>query len=335
VQNDVDPFAKLQALVFGRNVQSPIGGPSPWMPKKCCWPANHANDRESEKHHSDSFLSNSFLIRANSRDSRAILLMDPKYLGAKPGIISALHTWGRNLSVHPHAHCLVTAGGIAADGQFIPLEGQTLLPAKVLMTVFRGKLRHRLKQAIDEERLTIPRSTTAARLHSLLNRLGRTCWNVRIQQRYPHGVSVAGYLARYITGGPVSNRRIHAVTDTSVSFWYRDHRDGKRKLMTLSPDDFLSRWFEHIPPRGLRMIRRSGLYANSCSRKREEIRRQILGPDVATSPVAAADEVLKVKSLEPERCSVCNTEVICREPIIAQTRPFHRPEMTVALNQPP
>ena len=101
-------------------------------------------------------------------------------------------------------------------------------------------------------------------------------WNVRIRQRYPHGVSVAGYLARDMTGGPISNRRIHSATQTEVTFWYRDHRDGAKKLMRLTPDEFLSRWFEHIPPRGLRMIRRSGLYANSCAKKRVEIQRQLL-----------------------------------------------------------
>jgi hypothetical protein len=271
------------------------------------------------------------LMRA-ARESLTELLADPKYLGARPGIISALHTWGRNLSVHPHAHCLVTAGGIDAEGRFVGLEGQTLLPARVLMAVFRGKFRHRLIAAIDDdatddERLVIPASTTVARVRSLLNRLGRIPWNVRIQKRYPHGVSVAGYLARYITGGPISNRRIHSVTDTAVLFWYRDHRDGAKKLMRLAPDEFLSRWLEHIPPRGLRMVRRSGLYANSCSKQRDEIQRQLL----ASQPNCP----VPVPPLEPERCPVCNTPVICRDAIILQ---YHSPnprEISVALNQPP
>ena len=50
------------------------------------------------------------LLKA-ARQTLETLLADPKFLGAKPGIISALHTWGRNLSIHPHVHCLVTAGG--------------------------------------------------------------------------------------------------------------------------------------------------------------------------------------------------------------------------------
>lgn len=275
-------------------------------------------------------LFSELLLRA-ARESLAELLRDPRYLGANPGIISALHTWGRNLSVHPHAHCLVTAGGIAADGRFVPLEGRTLLPARVLMAVFRGKLRHLLKAAVDHERLVIPASTTVARVQSLLNRLGRTPWNVRIQERYPHGVSVAGYLARYITGGPLSNRRIHAVTDTAVLFWYRDHRDGRKKLLRLTPDEFLSRWFEHVPPRGLRTIRRSGLYANSCAKKREQIQQQLCPEPPNPLPVV-------VLPLEPERCPRCNTPVTCRDLVlIPNSLPNlpNRREFSVRLNQPP
>ena len=280
-------------------------------------------------------LFSDLLMRA-ARESLDELLTNPKYLGAKPGIISALHTWGRNLSVHPHVHCLVTAGGIDAEGRFVPLEGKTLLPARVLMAVFRGKFRHALKAAIHRGRLIIPKAMTVACVQSLLNRLGRLAWNVRIQQRYPHGVSVAGYLARYMTGGPISNRRIHSATQTEVTFWYRDHRDGAKKLMRLTPDEFLSRWFEHIPPRGLRMIRRSGLYANSCAKKRAEIQRQLLASTTNHSATKCDKKSLAaVFPLEPERCPVCNTAVVCRDTNIILEPHFVVRKWSIPVNQPP
>jgi hypothetical protein len=274
------------------------------------------------------------LLRA-AQQSLAELLADPKYLGAKPGIISALHTWGRTLSVHPHAHCLVTAGGIDRNGQFVPMEGKTLLPARVLMAVFRGKLRHLLKTALDDGRLSVPPSLTVARTHSLLNRLGRVPWNVRIQERYRHGVSVAGYLARYITGGPISNRRIHAITSTEVAFWYHDHRDGGKKLLRLTPDEFLSRWFEHVPPKGLRTIRHSGIYSNSSAQKREHLRQQMLESRAEVPQQEPAPASPSVFLLEPERCPVCNTDVICRDTIVVRDhRPILRPPLA-QLTQPP
>jgi hypothetical protein len=159
---------------------------------------------------------------------------------------------------------------------------------------------------------------------------------VRIQQRYPHGVSDAGYLARYMTGGPISNRRIHSATRTEVTFWYRDHRDGAKKLMRLTPDEFLSRWFEHIPPRGLRMIRRSGLYANSCAKKRVEIQRQLLASTTNHSATKCDKKSLAaVFPLEPERCPVCNTAVVCRDTNIILEPHFVVRKWSIPVNQPP
>lgn len=241
------------------------------------------------------------------------LLADPKYLGAKPGIISALHTWGRNLSIHPHVHCLVTAGGVDTEGRFVKSQRSTLLPYRVLHAVFRGKLCDFLKKAVASGKLIIPPLMTAAKCHSLLNRMGRVRWNVRQQEMYPHGVSVAGYLARYMSGGPISDKRIISVSDKEVVFKYRDHRDGVEKKMKLTPHEFLNRWLEHVPPRSLRAIRRSGLYANCCRKVRQAICAQ-LEPE-SSSPAASEPRVAAAKlvSLDRERCPRCNTCVTVRE----------------------
>ena len=247
-----------------------------------------------------------------ARQTLETLLADPKFLGARPGIISALHTWGRNLSIHPHVHCLVTAGGEDADGRFVHPRYKSFLPGAVLVTMFRGKLCAFLKTAIAAGDLVVPPSMTAAKCQSLLNRLGRVRWNVRVQERYPHGVSVAGYLARYMSGGPISDKRLVSISNDAVTFRYKDHRDGTQQLMKLAPHDFLSRWMEHVPPRGLRMIRRSGLYANSLGDVRKRIGEQLAAqhpaPAAAPPVVAAAG----VTPLDPAQCPVCNTCVKVR-----------------------
>jgi len=248
-----------------------------------------------------------------ARESLEELLADPKYLGAKPGIIAALHTWGRTVCNHPHVHCLVTAGGVDPNGRFVKSPRSTLLPYGVLHARFRGKLCDFLKKAVASGDLVIPPSMTAAKCHSLLNRMGRIRWNIRQPERYPHGVSVAGYLARYMSGGPISDKRICSVTDTAVVFRYVDHRDGVEKKMKLTPHEFLSRWFEHVPPRSLRTIRHSGLYANCCARVRRTICAQLESESsshAASEPRAAA---ARVSSLDRERCPRCNTCVSVRQ----------------------
>jgi hypothetical protein len=180
--------------------------------------------------------------------------------------------------------------------------------------MFRGKLCDFLKTAIASGDLVVPPSLTASKCQSLLNRLGRVRWNVRVQDRYPHGVSVAGYLARYISGGPISDRRLVSISDEAVTFRYKDHRDGSQQLMKLTPHDFLSRWFEHVPPRGLRMIRRSGLYANSSGDARKQVCVQLAASQsravTATSPATVAAS--RVTPIDPEQCPVCNTCVTVR-----------------------
>lgn len=269
------------------------------------------------------------LLLTAARESLVTLLADPKYLGARPGIISALHTWGRNLSVHPHVHCLVTAGGLNSQGEFVNQQRSTLLPARVLRSVFRGILRQQLKEALDAGRLTPPAGRRTAQVHSLLNRMGRVDWNVRIEERCRAGVSIAGYLARYITGGPISNARIVAVQDDHVTFRYRDYHDGAEKHMRLTAEEFLRRWFEHVPPRGLRAMRRSGLYATAHKATRQRLR--------ATLPEPAEPAVNPRNRLEPECCPLCNSPVRRRDEVLRPVAAVFSPRRSYPIisGQPP
>ena len=173
------------------------------------------------------------------------LLGDPKYLGATPGMIAALHTWGQTLVLHPHLHCLVTGGGW--DGEtWRAVRTGYLLPARVVMPVFRGKLLAAVHSALDAGQLSLPPGMTLPQLRMLLHRLGRTQWHVQLMTRYAHGQGVATYLARYLRGGPLKPGRIVAWDDQTVTFRYADNQDpdaqgrGTRKLLPLSADGFLA-----------------------------------------------------------------------------------------------
>jgi hypothetical protein len=192
------------------------------------------------------------------------LLADPKYLGATPAFISALHTWGRSLSLHPHLHVLIADGGLK-DGRWLKPRRSHFLPARVVMLVFRGKLLAALARALERGELRVPADLSRERARSLFNRLGRKKWNVHIRARYAHGAGVAAYLARYLKGGPLKNAQLTAVTDEHIAFRYRPHRDeddaGQHTLvMTLAPQAFLARYLAHVPVPRLQTIRGYGLY---------------------------------------------------------------------------
>ena len=168
------------------------------------------------------------------RDTLCTLLADPKYLGAQPGILAALHTWSRTLVLHPHVHCLVTGGGLTAGGSWKAVRHGFLLPARVVMAVFRGKMLDALRRALARDALVLPEALRPQQFLNLLNRLGhptKTRWNVHIRERYAHGAGVVRYLARYLRGGPIKNGRLVAYDGARVTFTCRtrhEEADGVR-----------------------------------------------------------------------------------------------------------
>jgi Putative transposase/Transposase zinc-binding domain len=218
----------------------------------------------------------------SASESLLQLLSEEEFLGGQVGLLAALHTWSQTLAGHVHLHVLVTAGGLSEGGRWQSAKKSCLLPRRVLMMVFRGKLRAALLRALQRGVLRIPPDTSAAQLRSLLNRLGRIDWNVKILERYDHGNGVAKYLARYLRGGPISNQRLIELREGRVKFRVRQRSAGNgqrpdRALAHLSVDDFLQRLLEHVPPRGFQTVRGYGLYAGSQP-ERLKLARVALGP---------------------------------------------------------
>lgn len=206
------------------------------------------------------------LFRAVKQELLA-MLADPRWLGAVPGLLLALHTWGQTLNLHPHIHALVSGGGLGPDGDWETTRNGFLLPVVLLMERFRARLLKALRRALAKGALTLPPEETAATLETRLAKLETVKWNVRIQQRYPHGQGVAHYLARYLRGGPIGNSRLQPAPPGQVRFdYYNNHQAddngrGKPDQMTLRADEFLRRLFLHIPPPRLVTVRGYGLYA--------------------------------------------------------------------------
>jgi hypothetical protein len=120
------------------------------------------------------------------RDTLGTLLADPQSLGAQPGILAALHTWSQTLGLHPHVHCLVTGGGLTADGTWQAVRTGLLLPVRVVMAVFQGKLLAAIRQAVARAEVALPEGMRQQQQLNLLTRLGpprQTTWNVHRRER--------------------------------------------------------------------------------------------------------------------------------------------------------
>ncbi len=209
------------------------------------------------------------------RASAATLLeiaADPKHLGADIGFMSVLHTWGQNVLHHPHARCVIPAGGLSLDHQhWIHPRYAFFLPVKVLSRVFRGKFTAGLKRAFRKRQLTFPGSlqpfAKERAFHSFLRSLFRQDWVVYAKPPFGGPQHVLHYLARYTHRVAISNHRILAFADGQVTFRWKDYAHGsKQKLMTVTAEEFLRRFLLHVLPHGFVRIRFFGFLAN-CRRK--------------------------------------------------------------------
>jgi hypothetical protein len=255
------------------------------------------------------------------RDTLSALLADPKYLGAQPGILAALHTWSQTLGLHPHVHCLVTGGGRTAEGQWKAVRHGFLLPVRVVMAVFRGKLLAAIRQALARAELELPEGMRSHQLLNLLQRLGhprKTKWNVHIRERYRHGAGVVTYLARYMRGGPIKNARLVAWDGERVTFTCRprqEEADGGRpslQRLTLAVADCLQRWLLHVPVPQTRVVRSYGLY-HPTQADALAICRAHVGQPPVEAPVALDWQTVCAQrgDAHPERCPTCGQLLVC------------------------
>jgi hypothetical protein len=207
------------------------------------------------------------LLRA-SAETFLEVARDPRHLGAEIGFFSVLHTWSQKLTLHPHVHCVIPAGGLSLDHtHWVRSQNRFFLPLKVLSRVFRGKFVAGLRQAVQNDLLHFPGTlaplaqpkTFAAWLRLLF----RKDWVVYAKRPFGGPEYVLQYLGRYTHRVAISNHRLISFTEGKVTFRWRDSaHHNEQKLMTLSLDEFLRRFLLHLLPKGFVRIRHFGFLAN-------------------------------------------------------------------------
>src|SRR5215472_8443534 len=229
-------------------------------------------------------------------DTSAATLLEvaanPARLGAEIGFLSILHTWGQTLQRHPHVHCVVPGGGLSPDhSRWIRSVPQFFLPVRVLSRVFRGKFVAGLQRAFQRKQLAFH-----SELQSLANEkafaafvrtLFQEDWIVYAKAPFGGPEHVLQYLARYTHRVAISNHRLLSVDDHHVTFRWKDYAHHSRsRAMTLTPEEFLRRFLQHVLPKGLPRIRYFGWLANRRRRELLTLCRSLLA---AVPPVASRD----------------------------------------------
>jgi len=235
------------------------------------------------------------------------LAADKKFLGATLGFTSVLHTWGQNLSFHPHIHCIVPSGGLTKLGAWIESRKKFFIPVKVISRKFRGKLLHLLAS----QKLAFFGEQSYLNGHKhFLDFLG-TCylkeWVVYCKPPFKSAASVVDYLGRYTHRVAISNSRIENFHNGQVTFKWRDYKDGNRwKAMAVSAFEFIRRFLMHVLPAGFMKIRHYGLLANRDKTKRLALCKVLTQtPMIAKVKASSLDLLSKMLGRDLSICQHC------------------------------
>jgi Putative transposase/Transposase zinc-binding domain len=269
------------------------------------------------------------LFRAASETLMKIAA-DPQHLGAEIGFLAVLHTWGQNLHIHPHIHCVVPGGGISQDGSrwIAPRKNSFFLPVKVLSCLFRKKFLIYLKKAFRKGKLRFhgelrPLAKPSA-FAALCGKADQRKWVVYAKPPFGGPEQVLKYLARYVQRVAISNSRLLSLENRRVTFAWKDYADGNQsKTMTLDAVEFIRRFLLHVLPSGFVRIRHFGFLAN---RKRKE--KLALCRSLLPARQTATEPNTKTGEQEPRRCPICKAgqlvfiEILTAEALACLPKPM-------------
>jgi Putative transposase/Transposase zinc-binding domain len=172
------------------------------------------------------------------------LAQDPRFVGGRPGMVGVLHTWTRQLLYHPHVHYIVTGGALTDDGRWLSARKNFLVPVKALSLIFRAKFRDELKRS---------KLFPLVRAH-----VWRKPWVVH-SEPVGSGLQAFQYLAPYIFRVALSNNRLHNLHDGQVTFSYKESATDQLKRCTVSAEEFIRRFLQHVLPKRFIKVRYYGL----------------------------------------------------------------------------
>lgn len=226
------------------------------------------------------------------------------HYGVEGGAICVLHTWGQNLSLHPHIHCIVPAAGLTLKGKLkhISKQGKYLYPVRMLSAVFRGKMLEKIKRQLKQ-------SNQLPQYQSLLDCLWKNPWVVYCEPPLGNAQQIVKYLGQYTHRVAISNHRIQNIDDSGVSFFYKDYKDNsKKKLTKLSGVEFLRRFCMHILPYRFVKIRHYGILSSKQkdrikplkTKKQQEVK-------VKETP---QERILRITGFDRFQCPFCKTGIL-------------------------
>jgi hypothetical protein len=254
------------------------------------------------------------------------------HYGVESGAVAVLHTWGQNLSLHPHIHCIVPAAGYTLDGKWknIGSSGKYMFPVHQLSNTFKGKFLDSLKRALRKQ-------DELALFDDKVQQAYSTRWVVHCEPSLANADHVVKYLGQYTHRVAITNQRILNITDQTVTFIAKDYRDSAiKKPVTLNGVEFLRRFAMHMLPGRFVKIRRYGIYNPTFIHNHELQFVPEEKPDIQTilkkqkGPETSLERLERLTGINPCLCPACKTGHM----VIVKQLPRIRSPGLISLNQP-
>jgi Putative transposase/Transposase zinc-binding domain len=277
--------------------------------KQMLWAEDRMNDALNVKHFHVVFTVPDTLHEICQTDSKAFYSAQfacawdtlrtfgyTKY-GVETGAIILLHTWGKQLSLHPHLHCLVPAVGLTLQGKLkhITEKGNYLYDVHQLSATFRGKLKQQLKKA---NQLTPQHQQTIDLCYN-------KPWVVHCEAPLGNAKQIVGYLAQYTHRVAISNKHILNINQKGVTFLYKDYKDAANvKPTTLDGVEFLRRFCMHILPQRFVKIRYYGILGSRYKKQVQPLKDK---PDITKPLETRQERVTRLTGFDACKCPRCKT----------------------------
>ena len=240
------------------------------------------------------------LFKATS-ESILELAEDPRWLGAKVGITSILHTWGQTMELHPHIHSIVTGGGLK-NNQWISCNKDYIFKVQVLGSLFRGKFLYYLKHEFNNLNTNFK---DIKEFNKFIEPLYDKTWITYIEPPKGNAGNVIEYVGRYSFRVAISNDRIKNIENGKVTFEYKDYKDNSTiKLMTISGEEFIRRFLLHVLPNKFTKIKHYGLLSNRNKKNTIKFCRLLISKILTNEFVSTISRVFN--KFKCEKCGSTN-----------------------------
>ena len=226
---------------------------------------------------------------------------DPKWLGAKVGITSILHTWGQTMEFHPHIHSIVTGGGLK-NNHWVSCEKDYLFKVQVLGSLFRGKFLYYLKHEFENLNTNFQ---SLKEFNRFLEPLYNKTWITYIEPPKGKPENVIEYVGRYSFRVAISNERIKNIDKGNVTFEYKDYKDNSKiKEMTITANEFIRRFLLHVLPDHFTKIKHYGLLSNRDKKKNIRFCKFLISKIISNEFISTITR--KLYEFKCEKCGCTN-----------------------------